>query len=295
MVICWGDHRGKASFPFINPVDVGEFDMSKLHKFTAVMVFSLYLVGCGGSSSGGGDDDSTTPTLPADATKITTANASAIAADAVSSVDLVGVIANANKGSQTETVFGTSEVLELIIEKAFNKSHRLSSVANKTETESCDSGSVTIDYEETGTSESGTLTFSDCEFGGITLDGFFEFSSNFDNTGDYSDTGSGRITVSDGSLDGTFVVNFSETGNDFTGSYSTTMSFSISGSPDFNYLLTTLVPITGIDPNVSGGQLKVAGADNSSLLLTVDSLNTIKVELDENGDGTYVFIEFISL
>ena len=270
--------------------------MSKLHKFTAVMVFSLYLIGCGGSSSGGGgDDDSTTPTLPADATKITMANASAIAADAVSSIDIVGVIANANKGSQTETIFGTSEVLDLIIEKAFNKSHRLSSVANKTETESCDSGSVTIDYEETGTSESGTLTFSDCEEDGITLNGVFRYSSNFDNSGDYSDTGSGRLTISDGSLDGTFVVNFSETGNEFTGSYSTTLSFSISGSPDYNFLLTTLVPITGFDPDVSGGQLKVAGADNSSLLLTVDSLNTIKVELDENGDGTYVFLEFIFL
>ncbi len=271
--------------------------MSKLHKFAAVMVFSLYLIGCSSSSSSGSgdDDDSTKPELPADATKITIDNASDIAADAVSSVDLVGDIANANKGSQTETVFEASEVLELITEKAFNKSHRLSSVASKTETESCDSGSVTIDYEETGTTESGTITFSDCELGGITLDGFFNYSSNFDNSGAYSDTGSGRITVSDGSLDGTFVVNFSETGNEFTGSYSTTLSFSTSGFPDYNFLLTTLVPITGFDPDVSGGQLKVAGADNSSLLLTVISLNTIQVELDENGDGNYVFLETIFL
>jgi hypothetical protein len=268
--------------------------MSKLHKFTAVMVFSLYLVGCGGGgSSSGGADDSTTPTLPADATKITTTNASAIAANAVSSLDIIDVFAN--KDSQTETVSGTSEVLELIIEKAFNKSHRLSSVASKTETESCDSGSITINYNETGTSESGTLTFSNCEFEGITLNGIFSFSSNFDNNGDYSDTGSGRLTIADGSVDGTFVVNFSETGNESTGSYSTTLSFSISGAPDFNYLLTTLVPITGVFFNVSGGQLKVTGAGNTSLLLTVDDLNTIKVELDENGDGTYVFLKFISL
>ncbi len=270
--------------------------MSKLHKFAAVMFFSFYLIGCGSSSSSSDDDDSTKPELPADATKITMANASAIAADAVSSVDLVGDIANANKGSQTETVFEASEVLELITEKAFNKSRRLSSVANKTETESCDSGSVTIDYDETGTSESGTITFSDCELGDITLDGFFNYSSNFDNSGDYSDTGSGRIAVSDGSLDGTFVVNFSETGNEFTPfNYSTTLSFSTSGFPDYNFLLTTLVPITGFDPDVSGGQLKVAGADNSSLLLTVISLNTIQVELDENGDGNYVFLETIFL
>jgi hypothetical protein len=269
--------------------------MTKLHKFTAVMVFSLYLIGCGSSSGGGGggDGESITPTLPADASKITMANASDIAADAVSTIDIIDIIAN--KGSQTETVFGASEVLELIIEKAFNKSHRLSSVANKTETESCDSGSVTINFNETGTSESGTLTFSNCELGGVILNGIFSFSSDFDNTGDYSDTGSGSLAISDGSLGGTFVVNFSETGNEFTGSYSTTMSFSTSGFPDFNYLLTTLAPITGFDPNVSGGELKVTGADNTSLLLTVESLNTVRVDLDENGDGTYVFLEFIFL
>lgn len=270
------------------------FKSFRLPLVTAITASFLLISACGGGGGGGGSSgDSTTPTLPADATNITKANASDVAADAVSSIDIVDVIAN--KGSQTETVFGASEVLELIIEKAFNKSHRLSSVASKTETESCDSGSVTINYDETETSESGTLTFSNCEFSGIEINGSFSFNSNFDNTGAYSDTGSGRLTISDGSLSGTFVVNFSETGNEFTGSYSTTMSFSTSGFPDFNYLLTTLVPITGFDPNVSGGQLKVTGAGNSSLLLTVDSLNMVRVDLDENGDGTYVFLEFIFL
>ncbi|MCP4335617.1 MAG: hypothetical protein GY785_23455 [Gammaproteobacteria bacterium] len=144
------------------------FKSFRLPLVAAITVSFLLISACGGGGSDG-SGDSTTPTLPADAIRITMANASAIAADAVSSNDIIGNIAN--KGSQTETVFGASEVLELIIEKAFNKSHRLSSVANKTETENCDSGSVTINYNETGTSESGTLTFSKCEFSGVVLNG----------------------------------------------------------------------------------------------------------------------------
>ena len=33
--------------------------MSKLHKFVAVIVLFLYLVGCGGSGGGGSDDPET--------------------------------------------------------------------------------------------------------------------------------------------------------------------------------------------------------------------------------------------
>ena len=33
--------------------------MSKLHKFAAVMILILYLVGCGGSGGGGSDDPET--------------------------------------------------------------------------------------------------------------------------------------------------------------------------------------------------------------------------------------------
>jgi hypothetical protein len=258
-------------------------------KLFILLVMFFGLGACGGSSSGGGDDDgSNTPTLPANATKITTINASDIAEDAISSLELVSNLALRNV---TEEASRPGDVLKLIIDMAFDKPHRSIGVANRTETEPCDSGSVTIDFEETATSFTGTLTFSSCRIDDVTLNDKFSFSSTFNDSGAYSDSGSGNISASVGSESFTLVVNFSETGNEFDGSFSTTTSYSISGRPDFNYLVTTVVPISGIDPNVSAGQIKVLGADNSSLLITVVGDNFLQVELDENGDGNYVFHE----
>jgi hypothetical protein len=60
------------------------------------------------------------------------------------------------------------------------------------------------------------------------------------------------------------------------------------GSGAVSYTISTVTPLAYAESgDVSAGVLKVTGANNSALLLTVTATNTFKVEVDANGDGTY--------
>lgn len=79
-------------------------------------------------------------------------------------------------------------------------------------------------------------------------------------------------------------------GTAITGSISATVESSNSrlGSGPVSYSISTVTPLAYSEAgDVSAGVLKVTGASNSALLLTVTAANTFKVEVDANGDGTY--------
>jgi hypothetical protein len=269
--------------------------ISFLNRFIHVAFLStsiLLISSCSSSSDDDDDEGAVNPTLPADATTITAANASAIAAEAIGALETFDDLLLRSELGQEPSI---GDAYQLVIDKAFAHSHSSGKASGRsTETEACsEGGSVTISYDETETSESGTVSFANCREFGLLIHGSLTYSSSWDNnTGAYTDAASGSISVSGDGVSGSLSLLLNETGNEFTGSYSTTVSLSVSGSPDGNYLLTTQQPITGIDPNVSGGVIIVQGANNSRLRISVTNTNVADVELDD-GDGTYEFVETI--
>lgn len=88
--------------------------------------------------------------------------------------------------------------------------------------------------------------------------------------------------------------NFTESlevrGTAITGTVSGTVESSNSrlGSGPVSYSISTVTPLAYTEAgDVTAGAIKVTGASNSALLLTVTATNTFKVEVDANGDGTY--------
>ena len=267
--------------------------MVKLPKFFILAAFALFLPGCGGGGGGGGGS-SVTPTLPSDATVITSANTSAIARSAVDNVVLTNAFADLR---QEEIKPSTSDVIKLVIDQVLGRYLPSRSVAARTETEPCDNqqGSITINTEETATSATGSITFAACNVAGLFIDGRFSIAATFNNsTGNYSVNLNGILTLTDNIQSATIAMNFSGTGNDFSGSFSTTVSISVSGVPGGNFLLTTSMPITGIGFDVLSGEILVEGASGTRLRITVTGANVANVFLD-NGSGSFVFHSTINI
>jgi hypothetical protein len=268
--------------------------MNKLPKFTIAAVLSLFLFGCGGGG-GGGDNSLVTPTLPSDATIFTAANATEIARSAVDTVVLTSALADFR---QEEIKTSTSDVIKRVTDRVLGRYLPSRSVASRTETEPCDNqqGSITFNTEETATSATGSVTFDACNFAGSFIDGRISIAATFnDSTGDFSANLNGILTFTDNVQSATIAMNYGVTGNDFDGSFSTTMSISVSGVPDANFLLTTPVPISGISFDVLSGEILVEGANGTRLRITVTDPNVADVFLDDNGSGTFVFHSTINI
>lgn len=257
--------------------------MKPLFKYLFIILFSTALIAC--SSSGGDDDDDiVTPSLPQDATTITSANASAVARSAVDNLVLFGAITDFRQ--QGDSSPSTGDVIRLVLNQAFDRNRQ---IALRTETVDCDSGTITLDFEETATSASGSISFNSCNLGGATINGSFTFSSTFDDfTGAYSDNGNGSLTITAGSESVTIALDFDDFGNDFSGEFSVNYSLSITGSSVANFLLTTTNRITGVGSSITGGQILVEGAGGTRLRITITVPNTAEVEFDD-GSGTFVF------
>jgi hypothetical protein len=271
--------------------------MSKPHKFATVIVLFLYLVGCGGGGGGGGDDDGDdgdvfpTPTLPAGAAKIDATNAEAIANSAL---EFTGILFGF--ALKTEGPPSIPQVIKLVTDQATKRNRILGSVAaGKTEDVSadfCNSGTATDTFTDTsdGASEniSGEIVFSDCDLGGLLLNGNFpyELSAN-DATLDFDVHYGGSLIFSVGTDTITVVMNYTESGNDGTGDFSLTPSFSLDGIPDEGYLVTTVMPLLGnfFVAEFTSGELNVEGADNTQLCMTVTAINLVTVEFDDGLGG----------
>lgn len=258
--------------------------MRKLLMVSSILV----LASCGGGS---GDDGFPTPKLPASAAKFDNTNANTIADAAVGflgTLDSVAQLKTANPPSM-------SQVIKLVVDRVIKRGRSSGSVAARIEdlsTALCVTGSAIADFDENANSESGTVSFSNCDIGGgILVNGSFIYDASWnDTTLAYNFHMGGTINFDFGTDLVTIVMNLSESGNDGTGAFISTISFSLSGISDGGFLVTTAQPWTGnaFSFQVISGQLIVYGSDDTRLHITVTGINTADIDLD-NGSGTFVF------
>lgn len=258
---------------------------------TSVLLLAAGCGGGGGGGSGDGDDGFPTPTLPAGAAKFDGVNANAIAATAVGFVGTLDTLAQL----RTETSPSLPQVARRATDRIMRSLRTSPSLAARTEDISaglCVTGTAVATFDESGNSESGSITFTNCDIGsGIVIDGGFLYEASFNlTTSDYSFHVGGTLTVAAAGESITIVMNLLESGNDGTGDFSSTVSFSLSGIPDGGFLVTTAQAWVGnvLSAEITGGQLIIHGGDNTRLRITVTGPNAADVDLD-NGSGTFVF------
>jgi hypothetical protein len=273
-------------------------DICKSFRLILVALTASALVlaaGCGGGGGGGdgdgdGGDGFPTPRLPADAVTLDDANADEIARTAVGFVDILDSVSELKTASSPSM----PQVARDVTDRVMRKLRTSASVAARTENigeDICDSGGATATFEESGNSESGSVTFDVCEIGsGIIIDGTFSYAASMNNNLDYSFQVGGSLTMafSEESITSTIVMNLLESGNDGTGAFSSDVNYSLSGIPDNGILVTTAQPLVGnVSIGTEEGRLIVHGADDTLLRITVTSTNTAAVDLDE-GNGIFV-------
>lgn len=255
----------------------------------------LMLASCGGGGGGGdgggsGDDGFPTPKLPASAAKFDNTNANTIADAAVGFLGTLDSVAQLNTANPPSM----PQVIKLVVDRIIKRSRSSGSVAARAEdigAALCVTGSAIADFDEIANSESGAVSFSNCDVGGgILVNGSFIYDSSWnDTTLAYNFHIGGTISFDFGTDHVAIVMNLSESGNDGTGAFTSTISFSLAGIPDEGFLVTTEQTWTGnaFSFQVNSGQLIVYGSDDTRLRITVTGINTADVDLD-NGSGTFM-------
>lgn len=261
----------------------------------------LLAAGCGGGGgSGDGDDGFPTPKLPVDAARFDAVNANDIANTAAGFVGTLDTLAEL----KSEESPSLTEAARLATDRVMRNLRTSSSLAARTENISaglCDPGpppgTAIVEFEESGNNASGSVTFDECDIGGIEINGSFLYEASFNATTlAYSFQAGGTLTVAAAGETIIIVMNSLETGNDGTGAFSTSVSFSLSGIPDSGFLVTTAQAWAGnvFSAEITSGQLIVHGSDNTRIRITVTGPNAANVDLD-NGSGTFVFDSTILL
>lgn len=245
----------------------------------------LLLSACGSDGDNFSYDPIPYNQLPADAVVIDELNAAEIAGSAYSNVDDDPF---ATSGSSTPDL-ATKSTLDQVTE--FSKSRTSDSndmVLAATYEEPCDSGSIV--YVENVTT--GSITFKNCQSGGITTAGYFSASATFNpSTYYYTTTVDGGFTISGFGESVSMGLHVSESGYQYTEfdyTYSTDMDFAITGIPDIGgFRFETVENITG-DSSSSypdGGRAIIYGADNTKLQITFTSTGmNLDIDLDD-GNG----------
>ncbi len=267
--------------------------MKLAFRYALVLTFVSILIACGGGGGGGGGSTAM-PGLPKDATTITAANTSTIARSAIDNVQLDDVFTSFRQEVEKSSA---GKVIQLVVDQAFDHYLPSRSIALRTETQPCGNsqGSITVNANEAPTSATGSIIFNACNVSGVVVNGSLSVSASFsDSTGAYSISANGSLTFSDGLDNAAIGMNFSETGNDISGSYSSTISLSVSDVPGANFLLTTTQPITGVFSDVYSGEILVEGAAGTRLRITVITTNLADVYLDD-GSGTFVYHSTINV
>jgi len=272
---------------------------NKFLLLTGFILLSACGGGGGGGVGGGGGGGMPTPTLPASAVTIDTTNADSIAALALGFTDTFFMLA----GLKTEAPPSIPNVIKIIIDEVIKRERVSPSVAIGVTEDIpglCLSGTATATFTETGNdtsgTESGTVSFSSCEFpGGVLLNGSVNYNADWNATFNYDISLGGTLTFDIGTDAITIVMSLSETGNDDTGAFSATISYSVSGAPDGDFLVTTPEAWVGnIIDGVDSGVLMIQGANDTRLRITVSSPNVGTIALD-NGDGNFIEIDQIIL
>ena len=263
--------------------------------FRNFLIISLVILvaSCGSSSSGGGSssgDSFPTPTVPAGARTITALTADDTSESAVDFVTILSEFAQL----KTESPPTMAQVVDRVIDQVIRR-NRISRSRNASKTEDlsstfCVSGSASADFDETPTSESGTITFTNCDISsGILVDGALVYANSWnDTTLDYNLQIGGTLALNFGPPLVTIVINLVESGNDGTGDFSTNINFSLAGIPDGGFLVTTTQNLVGNSfIGLASGQLIVTGSANSRLRLTIIGPSSASLDLD-TGNGTFV-------
>ena len=277
----------------------------RLTQSKAIIGAFLLITGCGGGGGGGGVGG---PTLPANAVTISASNALDIANEAASFASVISdLTAVFYADLKTEPPPSIPDVIELIIDQVTEERRRSLSVdtgANKEifdySSELCFTGTAIADITETANSARGTISLTECDAGGIFVDGGLSFAFDLsldDSFFDYDAAFDGTLAFDFDDLIVTIVINLRETANTGTGAFSTTIDYSsaTSSGPAAGYLVTTVQPIVGnaFALEITGGLLVVTGADNTRLRITVDSADMATVELDDGLGGGFLFVDTI--
>jgi len=256
------------------------------------------IVASGGGGGGGSDSVSfPTPTLPAGAVTLDAMNATDIAEEAVEFISIFSLLTDFD--FKTEAPPTVTDVIKQAIDQV-NKWNGSSSPVATGATEDlsglfCPNGGKAIaNYSESGNSIEGRIDYTDCDIGfGILIDGRLSFRASDDSgTQAYSFRVGGTLTLSNGiDPDITFVLDLDTSGNDGTGAFSTTVTYSVEGIPGGGYLVTTTMPVEGNYNNFgdifSSGELIVEGADNTRLRITVVPGDMADVDLDVGSGFVY--------
>ena len=257
----------------------------------AIVGTMLLLTGCGG----GGGSSFPTPTLPAGAVVFTDGNAAEFATRAMEDSGFVG-----SSARQAQVTSSVKDVMDLAINqiRSTQEFTSIASGASQTFEIACfdvffpgSSGNIIVTVNGNATSGTGTISFNDCSFDGIvTVDGVISFDGTSDSAGNFTANGGGSISITDTSVPSsiTMVMYFSESGNDFDGSFTSSFSFSIDGLPGGGFLVKTIQPLTGIGLSVTGGEIMLFGGDGTRIRILITGPNTASVEIDVDGLGTFV-------
>ena len=253
-----------------------------------IVGLALVVASCGGGGSSSNSNSFPTPVLPAGARTITPVNADETAA---SSTEFMTILSDFTQ-LKTEDPPSIGQLVDRVIEQVIRPNRARSLTGLKTENLSsifCLTGSAVADYDESASSESGSLTFANCDIGvGVLVNGKMVYDSNWnDTTLAYSIHIGGTITFNISPQLVTIVINQTESGNDGTGTFSSNISYSLDGIPGGGFLVTTTQNLVGDFGVLTSGQLIVSGSANSRLRITVTGSTSADVELDD-GSGTFV-------
>ena len=252
-------------------------------KLLVVYVLSVGFLatGCGG--------DSSEPSVPSNAVLISSSNADNVA------YTVIGLASTGSslRSSDVKTPDITSAINK-VIELSFDKNRQSPSLTRATSSEGCGSGSIDFTGEiDLATGRVGTLIFNNCTDVGVSINGSFSIDSSWNlTTGQYTNIGSGNITIGIGGISFTMALSYTETGNSGTGYFSTDISYSLSSSIFEGFLVTTAQNLIGNFDIVDQGQLIVEGANNTRLSITFNNDATATISLD-SGNGLFVVFSII--
>jgi len=260
------------------------------------VVYALAIAGVVASGGGGGNGASVSfpnPTLPDGAVTLNIGNAQDIAESAVEFARIISTIAQFKTAAPPTIPAVIKQVTDRIIERSRSSQPVVTGVTENLSSEFCTGGgggTAIANYNESASSASGRITFTTCDIGlGILISGTVSFDTSWnDTTLAYDNRFGGTLSFVFGADTFTFVFDLSDTGNEGTGAFSSTIKFSLDGIPGGGFLVTTTQRWEGDFSGFTSGQFIVQGANNTRLRITVVPGNMADVELDEGSGFTYV-------
>lgn len=266
---------------------------------TFVKITSLSFISCAlvlGGCTSGDDSSPPAPNVPSNAVTITSSNAKSTVSLAITTSDTL-LSAVGAEAAQAPTAM---DIVNLVKDIAKNSqtSTTLNTPTGITESDFCPGGGTFTDtYTFTDTSESGTVSFTDCDLFGIILDGSVSYSSTWTlPSGPYTDNiSSSLISANVSGFVATFTgMQINESGNDSTGDYSLNpFSYTLDFTGGGGFSVSLLAAITGNDFDdpicPMTGSILVTGASSTRAKATMD-YPFVDIEHDD-GSGTFVLVE----